>query len=155
METTYTQSAGGVVVNSRGEVAVVSQRGISWSLPKGHVEKGETLLETARREIAEEAGITDLSLVCELGSYERYRGGRNGDVDDTREIKHITVFLFTTEHGALSPVHPHHPDVRWVPISDVSTLLTHPKDKEFFESVHSAIGLIEGLKYSKLDSLPA
>ena len=47
-----TTSAGGVVMNSKGEVLVVSQGGTSWSLPKGHVEVGEDSLKAAKREIA-------------------------------------------------------------------------------------------------------
>ena len=52
----HTQSAGGVVLNKKGEVLVVSQRGTSWSLPKGHIDKGEDALGAAKREIYEESG---------------------------------------------------------------------------------------------------
>ena len=36
-----TYSAGGVVLNKKGKVLVVNQKLIDWSLPKGHIEKGE------------------------------------------------------------------------------------------------------------------
>lgn len=140
METVRTENAGGVVVNARGEVAVVSQRGVSWSLPKGHLEAGETPLEAARREIAEEAGIADLSLVRELGSYERFGGGKKGVMGKMRELKNLTFFLFTTGHGELVPVHPDHPEVRWVPIAQVADLLTHSEDKAFFRGVVATSG---------------
>ena len=67
-----TRSAGGVVTNAEGEVLVVSQRGTSWSLPKGHIDPGENALAAAKREIYEESGIRDLELIRELGSYERH-----------------------------------------------------------------------------------
>lgn len=63
-----TNSAGGVVSNTSREILVVNQHGESWSLPKGHIEKGETAIEAARREIDEESGITELELVRELGT---------------------------------------------------------------------------------------
>ena len=55
-----TQSAGGVIENTEGKIVVVSQRGTSWSLPKGHIEDGEDILAAAKREIYEETGITEL-----------------------------------------------------------------------------------------------
>jgi len=34
-----------------------------WGSPKGHQEKGETIEETARREIREETGLTDIQFI--------------------------------------------------------------------------------------------
>lgn len=39
---------------------VYSKRNKEWGFPKGHIEKGETELETAKREIEEETGITEI-----------------------------------------------------------------------------------------------
>ena len=55
-----TKSGGGVVLNEKGEVLVVSQRGNAWSLPKGHIEAGEDAIAAARRETLEESGLADL-----------------------------------------------------------------------------------------------
>ena len=129
-----TRSAGGVVVNPEGEVLVVSQRGTSWSLPKGHIDPGESALETARREIYEESGIRDLDLIGELGTYERPKIGVNGG-DDRSELKAITMFLFRTGERSLRPVDPDNPEARWVERSEVEALLTHERDKEFFRGV--------------------
>lgn len=37
-----TKSAGGIVINKNGKILVVSQHGTSWSLPKGHLDEGES-----------------------------------------------------------------------------------------------------------------
>jgi ADP-ribose pyrophosphatase YjhB (NUDIX family) len=129
-----TRSAGGVVVNAEGEVLVVSQGGTSWSLPKGHIDPGESALEAARREIYEESGIRDLELIGELGTYERPRIGVNGG-DDRSELKAITMFLFRTGERLLRPVDPDNPEARWVEKTKVAALLTHERDKEFFRGV--------------------
>lgn len=130
--------AGGVVLNKKGEVAVVGQPHNTWSLPKGHIDPGEDELTAARREILEEAGITDLTLVRKLGSYDRYRIGLDGG-DDFSELKNITMFLFTTEQEELKPQDPRNPEARWVDKNEVADLLTHTKDKEFFTSVVNEI----------------
>lgn len=129
-----TESAGGIVLNNHGLVLVVSQHGTSWSLPKGHIDPGEDKLTAAKREIYEESGISQVELVCELGYYERYRIGKNGS-DDISEFKRIYVFLFRTQQNDLKPIDPHNPQALWMKKHQVSDLLTHPKDKEFFNSV--------------------
>ena len=129
-----TVSAGGVVLNRQGQVLVVSQHGNSWSLPKGHIDGGENALEAAKREIAEESGISQLTLVRELGFYERYRIGKNGG-EDRSELKKMFFFLFRTEENKLKPADPHNPEARWVDKEKVAALLTHEKDKEFFNQI--------------------
>jgi ADP-ribose pyrophosphatase YjhB (NUDIX family) len=129
-----TRSAGGVVTNDEGEVLVVSQRGRSWSLPKGHIDPGEDALAAAKREIYEESGIRDLELVRELGTYERHKISWDGG-DDRTERKMITMFLFRTSEKMLKPVDPDNPEARWVEKSKVALLLTHEKDKAFFRRV--------------------
>ncbi len=129
-----THSAGGVVTNNQGKVLVVSQRGTSWSLPKGHIDPGESALAAAKREIYEESGIRDLELIRELGTYERHKIGVDGG-DDPSEFKAITMFLFRTSEKSLRPVDPENPEARWVEKAKVAELLTHKKDKEFFRGV--------------------
>ncbi|MCA1591918.1 MAG: NUDIX domain-containing protein [Acidobacteria bacterium] len=126
-----TESAGGIVVNQRGEILVVSQHGTSWSLPKGHIEPGEDKLDAARREIYEESGVTQLELVGELGSYERFRISASGGEEPT-ELKTIHLFLFHTAQETLRPVDPDNPEAKWVEREAVPDLLTHQKDREFF-----------------------
>ncbi|MFA5975288.1 MAG: NUDIX domain-containing protein [Elusimicrobiota bacterium] len=130
-----TYSAGGVVVNQKGQVLIVNQRGRSWSLPKGHIEPGEEPLVAARREIYEESGLQDLIYVKPLGSYDRPKIGLHGG-NDPAELKNLTFFLFRTHtREPLCPVDPDNPEARWVDKDQVLTLLTHPKDREFFQRV--------------------
>lgn len=131
---TRTHSAGGVVVNSEGQVLVVSQQGMSWSLPKGHIDPGENEISAARREIHEESGLTQLELVRELGTYERYKIGLGGE-DDLSELKIITMFLFRTNQILLKPIDLDNPEAKWVEKTKVAQLLTHKRDREFFQRI--------------------
>jgi hypothetical protein len=45
------------------------------------------------------------------------------------------MFLFRTMEKKLKPVDANNPEARWVERSNVAPLLTHEKDKRFFESV--------------------
>lgn len=132
--TTESRSAGGIVLNKNGEVLVVSQKGRSWSLPKGHIEEGETELEAAIREIGEEAGVFQLELISELGSYQRYKIALDGG-DDFSDLKTMHMFLFKTDQMELHPIDENNPEARWVKKEEVVDLLTHYKDKDFFLSV--------------------
>ena len=141
MNVKNTKSAGGVVINKNGDILIVNQHGDSWSLPKGHVEKGEEILEAAEREIYEESGIKHLSLLKELGHYQRYRIGLDGP-DDQSEQKDIYLFLFKTDDMELKPVDPDNPEARWVHPEKVCGYLTHKKDKQFFRNIFES-GLLE------------
>jgi len=93
--------AGGVVVRvEAGAVLIGLVREDdypNWLVPKGGVDEGETLEQAARREILEEAGLTALDLVCELGVRERLNFRR------TRWGK-THYFLFRTEQAEGTPI---------------------------------------------------
>lgn len=137
----HTRSAGGVIVHAKtGKILVVNQNGDSWSLPKGHLEDGESEMSAAIREIAEESGVTQLDLVKPLGSYERPKIGLGGKGDDTSEFKVITMFHFTTQQTKLKPTDPKNPEARWVKPSEAVGILTHERDKEFMLHVLETLG---------------
>jgi 8-oxo-dGTP pyrophosphatase MutT (NUDIX family)/mannose-6-phosphate isomerase-like protein (cupin superfamily) len=119
--------AGGIVVGRDGKIVLASQFGTSWSVPKGHVEPGEDFEAAARREILEEAGITDLTCLGSLTRYGRSTITPEGAVDDSRP-KQIELFLFSTAESALAPRDPCNPDARWVSLSEAVELLSHPAD---------------------------
>jgi 8-oxo-dGTP pyrophosphatase MutT (NUDIX family) len=58
---TKVTAAGGVIENDKGEILLIFRRG-KWDLPKGKLDKGETLEQCALREVMEETGLTDIKL---------------------------------------------------------------------------------------------
>jgi 8-oxo-dGTP pyrophosphatase MutT (NUDIX family) len=104
-------SAGGVVVRLHaGEPLVALTHEKSYHgpvLPKGGVEAGEDPLQAARREVAEEAGLTELVLHGPLGKLERLTYDRSRWVT-------THFFLFSTEQLTGIPTDPlHHQEPLW------------------------------------------
>ena len=71
-------TSGGIIFrrNNEGavEILLIQDGRDRWTIPKGHIEKGETAEQTTRREIGEEAGLTDIEILGWLGKiYFRYR----------------------------------------------------------------------------------
>lgn len=58
-------AGGGKVYNKEGKVLFIFRNG-KWDLPKGKIEKKESIEETAIREVEEETGVTGLKIVKPL-----------------------------------------------------------------------------------------
>lgn len=60
------KAAGGLVKNEFDEFLFIFRRGM-WDLPKGKMEKGESKEQTAVREVEEETGVCNISILKSLG----------------------------------------------------------------------------------------
>jgi 8-oxo-dGTP pyrophosphatase MutT (NUDIX family) len=114
------ESAGGVVIRYEYGLPLVAltREGpfADYILPKGHIEDGETLEQTARREILEEAGISRLELVRFLGIRSRLDFRK-------RFWVHVHYFLFTTTQVNGRPTDPKHGySCEWFPFDDLPAL---------------------------------
>ena len=71
-------AAGGKVINNKSEILFI-YRNKKWDLPKGKAEKNEIISETALREVEEETGIKNLSIIKPLDkTYHIFkRGSKN------------------------------------------------------------------------------
>lgn len=71
-------TAGGIVFrrtkSGEIEILLIQDAKDRWTIPKGHIEEGETAQQTAKREIGEEAGLTEVDVLGWLGKIHfRYR----------------------------------------------------------------------------------
>lgn len=60
-------AGGGIVTNDKQQVLLIFRKG-SWDLPKGKLDKGETIEDCAVREVEEETGLTDVQLGDFIGT---------------------------------------------------------------------------------------
>lgn len=95
-----TISAGGVVrkvVDGKAYIVLTKEPDrASWVLPKGHQEKGETLEQTAVREVKEETGLGNIKILKKLGIKQRLSYVKD-------EYKTIHYFLFDCVGEATLP----------------------------------------------------
>jgi 8-oxo-(d)GTP phosphatase len=128
------QAAGGVVWRladnedrATVEVAIIHRpRYDDWSIPKGKLAPGETLLEGALREVYEETGYR-VQPGRSLGEvrYLKKSGGR------TRE-KVVHYWAMRAIAGGFSPS-PEVDELRWLPIAEARELVTRATDREVLE----------------------
>lgn len=131
--------AGGIVLGDVGTIAVVRNRpGTGWFFPKGKIETGEDDETAARREIAEETGLTDLEYLDDLGSYERPHILPDGTYD-AEKTKDIHMFLFAAPpYAALLAAHEIEEAI-WMAFPQVVAQLEDTKDRAWFTTVFERI----------------
>lgn len=126
-------SAGGLVIDFSGTKGLLigrfdqkdaNRERLLWSLPKGHIEEGETPEEAAIREVAEETGITS-EISRELGVIDFWfmAGGK-------RIHKTVHHFLFKEVSGVLTPQESEVDEARWFPLEEIVNLLAYPDEKK-------------------------
>jgi len=126
-------SAGGLVVDTTGKLGLLigrrdqkdtSGKRILWSLPKGHIEDGETPEQAALREVQEETGIESI-IEKQLGVIDFWfmAGGK-------RIHKTVHHYLFRESGGLLAAQETEVDEVAWFPLSEIIEKLAYPDEKK-------------------------
>ena len=121
----HEKSCGGIVYRKyHGNTEILLIKHINsghWSFPKGHVEQGETEVETAMREIKEETGIDVMidPTFRELVTYSPKK--------DTQKV--VVYFIAKAKGGLLVPQENEIAEVKWVEINLASELLAYDNDR--------------------------
>jgi len=126
-------SAGGLVIDTTGTKGLLigrrdlkdqSRQRLLWSLPKGHIEAGETPEQAAIREVAEETGIeSEISRALGVIDFWFMAGGK-------RIHKTVHHYLFKEVGGELSPQVSEVDDVAWFPLDEIIEKLAYPDEKK-------------------------
>jgi 8-oxo-dGTP pyrophosphatase MutT (NUDIX family) len=118
VKTARATSAGGIVVNDRGDVLMIARRSPAgkqqWTLPKGLVESGESAEETAVREVAEETGVV-AEITGEARTIDYWFVWKP---DDVRYHKFVHYFPMRALSNEAGPRDSEAEEVAWFPPHD-------------------------------------
>jgi len=124
-------SAGAIIFRKdRGKIwyLLLEYRPDYWGLSKGNIEKGETVEVTARREVQEETGLTDLELVRDFKEKAQYIYSRQGE----KVFKTVTFLLAKTETKDIK-ISWEHAGFVWLPYEKAIEKITYPSDKKLLQ----------------------
>ncbi len=138
-------SAGGVVYRrtDEGNIEVVlcgRHRPYQWALPKGTPDQGETIQETALREVREETGL-DVHILAELGHIE-YWFSRDG----VRHHKRVYHYLMEPVGGDFAQHDPEFDVVQWFRDDEALEVMTHRNEAQVVERARRAVLKAEGAR---------
>ncbi|MDX6198031.1 MAG: hypothetical protein QOJ79_1182 [Actinomycetota bacterium] len=104
-----------------------------WSLPKGHVEAGETEEDTAVREVMEETGIHG-QVVGKLGTIDFWFVADGRRIHKT--VHHFLLLATDPINGLeLSDEDVEVSEVAWVPLTEVASRLAYADERRLLERV--------------------
>jgi 8-oxo-dGTP pyrophosphatase MutT (NUDIX family) len=158
LRTVHETSAGGLVIDGLDRpreqqlaalIGRIDRRGrMLWSLPKGHIEQGETAEQTAMREVAEETGIQG-DVLAALGSIDYWF------VTEGRRV-HKTVhhYLLRFSGGELCDADVEVTEVAWVPVADLPQRLAYADERKLAKVAHELIELLQADGPAALPPLP-
>ena len=135
-------SAGGVIYRRYGgalEIALIRVRN-RWSLPKGHIEEGESTAQTAVREVREETGLEG-RVSGKLGEIRYTYRGKTGAGEPLRINKRVYFYLLRYVRGNLLDHDQEVDEARWVPIYQALRELKFPSEKKM---VRRALSILSG-----------
>jgi 8-oxo-dGTP pyrophosphatase MutT (NUDIX family) len=109
------EAGGGIVQNEAGEILFIYRLN-KWDLPKGKLEKGETIEFCAQREVEEETGVTNLTLKSKIGeTYHIYQ--EKGE--QILKVSHWYHFTCPSHQNTIAQTEENITEVKWVAIKNI------------------------------------
>ena len=125
------KSCGAIIVKD-DKVLMVKEIVGHWGLPKGHIEQGETEIETAIREVKEETNL-DVTLDKEKKYEINYI--IDGEID-----KEVVYFIAKTINGETKKQYSEIDEIRWVPINEAIDAISYDDAKDMLKKALNDIG---------------
>jgi len=128
------KSAGAVIFrreNSKVKYLLIKYEWGHWEFPRGAIEKGESLEETAKREIKEETGIKVESFIPGFKEWIKFFFKLKG-----KNIMKIATFLLAETKEKKIKLSHEHKDFAWLEYDKAIERLTFDNSKEVLEKAN-------------------
>jgi len=140
-------SAGGLVYRRRAagcEVVLAGRRHarsrkIVWTIPKGHLEPGESSEAAALREVREETGI-EAMVEDRLGDVTYWFARQDEDGRAVRIFKRVRFFLMRATGGRFADRDAEMDDVRWFPVADAERTVGYENERALVRRAAELLG---------------
>jgi 8-oxo-dGTP pyrophosphatase MutT (NUDIX family) len=140
---TVEKSAGAVIFRKEGERCLFlllrypfgsRTPKVYWDLSKGHIEKGEKLEDTVKREVREETGLKDVNFINGFRETIKYffQWGGN-DI-----MKFVTFFLIETKTEKIT-ISEEHIGYKWLPYQGAIKTLTFDNAREILKKANALL----------------
>ena len=126
----HEKSCGCIIIEDKKVLLIKQTNGI-WGFPKGHVEKNETELQTAEREVKEETNID-----VKIDETKRYTMNY---MTDRGASKEVVLFLAQKIGGNLSRQESEVSQIEWLFFDDAISRLSYKNTKDLFKKVVSQL----------------
>ena len=126
--------AGTILFNKDGDIAIIYRKKLNdYTFPKGHLEKGESIIECAIRETEEET-LRSIKIINKepLGTL---------NYTDSKNIKNKLYFYLAEDKGVLNRtiLDKDREDMIWINKDKVLNILTYQNLKDFYKSIKNII----------------
>jgi 8-oxo-dGTP pyrophosphatase MutT (NUDIX family) len=115
-----------------------------WDFPKGHIEKGESEIDTVKREVKEETGLEDIEIIPGFKTSIKYFFKK-----EKRTIFKIVVFYLARAKTKDVKISFEHIGYIWLPFKKAIKKVTYKNAKETLKKAHKFLkqSYAEGKKF--------
>lgn len=117
----------GCIITKDNKVLLIKQTKGHWGFPKGHVEKNETEIETAIREVKEETNLD-----VEIDANKRYTMEY---VTDKGKLKQVVLFIAKCIGGEIKAQECEVNDIKWLNFDEAVETITYDNTRELFKKI--------------------
>ncbi len=117
----------GCIIIEKGKVLLIQQTRGHWGFPKGHVESGETEIETAKREVKEETNLD-----VEIDENKRYIMEY---ITDKGTLKQVVLFIARKTSENEKCQESEIKSMKWMTYEDAIKTITYDNTRELFNRI--------------------
>lgn len=111
---------------------VIERQGVDWSIPKGKPNLGESEEDTARRELQEETGITDVELMPDIAFHQEFDFEHEG-IKYHKTVKYFLGFVSNINTEIPEEFKKEVSNIKWLPFEEAKAIMSYDNARVILE----------------------